>query len=174
VPEDPSEDDTVVTIDAAIEKYLKEVKATKGNATLSSYARGLRWFRKHCRKHNVSRSNRVDMIALFGAGRDEGLNQKTINKRVMSRFKRCAEGRANHPARQETPARWAPWAGRRAPSIYIDRNPELRTGCRTPLRESVLPLPGLQAERSQEVISHPGRVCFRGRKINRRKIRCTQ
>ena len=84
--EEPAEDtgDTVVTINAAIEKYLGEVKATKGKATLSAYARDLRWFRKHCFKHYVTRLTRDDIIALFGTGRDEGLNQKTINRRVLS------------------------------------------------------------------------------------------
>jgi hypothetical protein len=49
-PNEPTEDaaDDVLTIGAAIEKYLREVKATKGKATLSAYARDLRWFRKHC------------------------------------------------------------------------------------------------------------------------------
>ena len=84
--EEPAEetDDTVVTIDAAIEKYLREVKATKGKATLSAYSRDLCWFRKHCSKHYVTRLTRDDIIALFGTGRDEGLNQKTINRRVLS------------------------------------------------------------------------------------------
>ena len=82
-PEEPSED-MIVTVDAAIEKYLREVKATKGNATLSAYARDLRWFRKHCSKHYVTRLTRDDIITMFGNGRDEGLNQKTINRRVLS------------------------------------------------------------------------------------------
>jgi integrase len=82
-PEDSSEDDTVVTIDAAIAKYLKEVQATKSKATLRAYGCDLRWFRKHCRKHYVSKLNREDMMTLFGAGRDEGLNQKTTNKKVI-------------------------------------------------------------------------------------------
>jgi integrase len=83
--EDPTEetDDTVVTVDAAIEKYLKEVKATKGKATLSAYARDLRWFQKHCKKYYVAKLTRDDIIALFGTGRDEELNQKTINRRAM-------------------------------------------------------------------------------------------
>ena len=84
--EEPAEEtgDTVVTIDAAIEKYLLEVKATKGKATLSAYSRDLCWFRKHCNKHYVTRLTRDDIIALFSTGRDEGLNQKTINRRVLS------------------------------------------------------------------------------------------
>lgn len=74
---------TVVTIDNAIERYIREVKATKSEATLTAYTHDLRWFRKHCKKHYVSRLNRDDAISLFAAGRDEGLNQKTVNKRVI-------------------------------------------------------------------------------------------
>ena len=36
------------TIDDAIDRFLVEVKATKGAATLKAYKRDLRWFRKHC------------------------------------------------------------------------------------------------------------------------------
>jgi integrase/recombinase XerD len=74
---------TVVTIDIAIERYLREVKATKSDATLSAYRHDLTWFREDCNKHYVSRLNRDDAIALFAVGRDEGLNQKTVNKRVI-------------------------------------------------------------------------------------------
>lgn len=70
---------TATTIDTAIERYLHEVKATKSEATLRAYAHDLRWFRKQCNEHYVSRLNRDDAIALFAAGRDEGLNQKTVN-----------------------------------------------------------------------------------------------
>jgi hypothetical protein len=48
-------DGAVLTVDAAIEKYLKDVKATKSKATLKAYACDLRWFRKDCRKHYVSK-----------------------------------------------------------------------------------------------------------------------
>jgi len=73
----------IITIDAAVKKFLVEVKATKGKATLAAYARDLRWFQNHCKKHYVAGLNRDDLIALFGSGRDEGLNQKTINRRVL-------------------------------------------------------------------------------------------
>ena len=43
------------TIDDAVERFLVEVKTTKGAATLNAYKRDLRWFRKHCSKHYVSR-----------------------------------------------------------------------------------------------------------------------
>ena len=71
------------TIDDAIEKFLVEVNATKGAATLKAYRSDLRWFRKHCFKQYVSRLTRDDVMALFAAGREEGSNQKTINRRVI-------------------------------------------------------------------------------------------
>jgi hypothetical protein len=71
------------TIDDAIDRFLVEVKATKGAATLKAYKRDLRWFRKHCSKRYVSRLFRDDAMALFAAGREEDLNQKTINRRVI-------------------------------------------------------------------------------------------
>ena len=75
---------TLKTIDHAITEYLTSVKATKGLATWSKYRKNLAWFRGHCTKHLVSRLDRSDLMALFEAGRNEGLNQKTINGRVMT------------------------------------------------------------------------------------------
>jgi integrase len=71
------------TIDSAIADYLRDVKATKGLATYRAYAHDLRWFRSICKKHLVARLDRSDVMAFFAAGRDENLNQKTINKRVV-------------------------------------------------------------------------------------------
>jgi integrase len=71
------------TIDDAIERFLVEVKATKGGSTLEAYQRDLRWFRNHCSKRYVSRLTRDDAMALFAAGREQQLNQKTINRRVI-------------------------------------------------------------------------------------------
>ena len=71
------------TNDAAIAEYLRDVKATKGTATHRSYTSDLAWFRQHCTKHLVSRLNRSDAMSLFAAGREEGLDQKTTNKRVV-------------------------------------------------------------------------------------------
>jgi len=78
---DSTKEDT--TIDSAITDYLRDVKATKGLATYRAYAHDLRWFRSVCKKHLVSRLDRSDAMALFAAGRDANLNQKTINKRVI-------------------------------------------------------------------------------------------
>jgi len=71
------------TIDAAIAEYLRDVKATKSAATYKAYKRDLAWFRKHCGKHLVSRLDRSDVMRLFAGGREEGLNQKTTNRRVV-------------------------------------------------------------------------------------------
>ena len=71
------------TIDAEIAEYLRDVKATKSAATYRAYKRDLAWFREHCGKHLVSRLDRSDVMVLFAAGREEGLNQKTTNKRVV-------------------------------------------------------------------------------------------
>ncbi len=82
-PEPETETAETKTIDAAIGEYLRDVKATKSAATYKAYKCDLAWFRKHCRKHLVSRLDRSNAMALFGAGREEGLNQKTTNKRVV-------------------------------------------------------------------------------------------
>jgi len=71
------------TIDAAIAEYLRDVKATKSAATYKAYKCDLAWFREHCGKHLVSRLDRSDVMPLFAAGREEGLDQKTTNKRVV-------------------------------------------------------------------------------------------
>jgi integrase/recombinase XerD len=83
----PEEGPTVAsastTIRAAVESYLAEVKATKGVATWRAYSADLAWFQRISKKHYVDQFGRSDAMALFAAGRDEDLNQKTINKRVI-------------------------------------------------------------------------------------------
>lgn len=71
------------TIRAAVDSYLAEVKATKGDATWRAYSADLAWFQKVSKKHYVDQLGRSDAMKLFAAGRDEDLNQKTINKRVI-------------------------------------------------------------------------------------------
>ena len=70
------------TIDTAIKNYLLDVKATKKESTHRAYRTALVWFRKHCKKHLVSKIDRADIMALFAAGRDDTLAQATINKHV--------------------------------------------------------------------------------------------
>lgn len=71
-----------ISIDAAIAQYLKTVHATKGDATYRAYSTDLRWARQLLTRNLVSRIDRNDLINLFAAGREAGLNQKTTNKRV--------------------------------------------------------------------------------------------
>jgi hypothetical protein len=82
------EPETGLTIDEAIERYLVEVEATKGEKTYRQYLRELQWVRKHCKKRLVSQLDRSDAMVLFAEGRKEmvdgrPLNQKTINRRVI-------------------------------------------------------------------------------------------
>jgi len=71
-----------VTIKEGIRLYLEAVKATKGSRTYVTYEACLRWAKSHLTKTFVSRLTRNDLLALFAAGREEGLNQKTINRHV--------------------------------------------------------------------------------------------
>jgi integrase/recombinase XerD len=82
-PEPEPETAESKTISAAIAEYLRDVKATKSAATYKAYKHDLAWFQNHCGKHLVSRLDRADAMRLFAAGRNEGLNQKTTNKRVV-------------------------------------------------------------------------------------------
>jgi hypothetical protein len=68
---------------AAIAEYLRDVKATKSAATYKAYKRDLAWFRENCKKYLESRLARSDVMILFTAGREESLDQKTTNKRVV-------------------------------------------------------------------------------------------
>ena len=87
-PETQETPEAGLTIDRAIENYLIEVEATKGEKTYRQYRRELEWFRTHCKKRYVSQLSRSDAMALFALGRrevldDKPLNQKTINRRVI-------------------------------------------------------------------------------------------
>ena len=79
---DGTSDKTGISIEEGIKQYLEAVAATKSEGTHSSYKSCLRWAVRHVAKHLVYRLNRDDLIGLFAAGRKEGLDQKTINKRV--------------------------------------------------------------------------------------------
>jgi len=88
IPADESEasdeatDIAGISIQDGIQQYLEAVAATKGAATHSSYETCLRWAQQHIKKHLVYRLDRKDLLGLFAAGREEKLNQKTINKHV--------------------------------------------------------------------------------------------
>ena len=72
---------TVIT--TAVDVFLRQVKATKSGATHDGYNVDLQWFKAKIGKHYVSAVTRDDIIRLMGIGREEGLNQKTINKRMI-------------------------------------------------------------------------------------------
>jgi integrase/recombinase XerD len=77
-----------LTIDDAINKYLVDIKATKGERTYRAYRRQLFWFRERTKKRYVSELDRSDAMMMFAQGRLERVkgrpfNQKTINKRVI-------------------------------------------------------------------------------------------
>jgi len=86
---------TSTTIRAAVESYLAEVKATKGDATWRAYSADLAWFQKVSKKHYVDQLGRSDAMKLFAAGREEDLNQKTINKRVIVMLQAMRRAGAN-------------------------------------------------------------------------------
>jgi integrase len=86
---------TSTTIRAAVESYLAEVKATKGDATWRAYSADLAWFQKVSKKHYVDQFGRSDAMKLFAAGREEDLNQKTINKRVIVMLQAMRRAGAN-------------------------------------------------------------------------------
>lgn len=79
---DETSDITGITIEEGVKQYLEAVKATKGTATHSSYETCLRWAQQHIKRHLIYRLDRSDLLGLFAAGREEKLNQKTINKHV--------------------------------------------------------------------------------------------
>jgi integrase/recombinase XerD len=86
--EQPARSDKGLTIDHAIERYLVDIKATKGERTYRAYCRQLAWFRERTNRRFVSELDRSDAMKMFALGREErlkgrALNQKTINKRVI-------------------------------------------------------------------------------------------
>lgn len=93
--EEPKAASTSTTIRAAVDSYLAEVKATKGDATWRAYSADLAWFQKVSKKHYVDQLGRSDAMKLFAAGRDEDLNQKTINKRVIVMLQAMRRAGAN-------------------------------------------------------------------------------
>jgi integrase/recombinase XerD len=71
------------TVGAACDQFLAHTKATKSAGTARSYVSQVNWFKKHATKTHISEIDRNDLVVLFAKGREEGLNQKTVNKRVM-------------------------------------------------------------------------------------------
>jgi len=77
---------TSTTIRAAVESYLAEVKATKGDATWRAYSADLAWFQKVSKKHYVDQLGRSDAMKLFAAGREEEAQHQSTSTRGVVCF----------------------------------------------------------------------------------------
>ena len=67
----------------AFERFLEEVKASKEPATLVAYETDLRWVRAKLGKRYVSDVTRHDILRVLGRGREEGLDTKTVNRKLI-------------------------------------------------------------------------------------------
>ena len=76
----PATDGKITT---AIEAFLREVKATKSAATYRAYGTDLEWFQANITKQYFGQVTRQDILRVFGIGRDQKFNQKTINRRIL-------------------------------------------------------------------------------------------
>src|SRR5271163_818625 len=72
-----------ISIKSAVDTFLDQVKATKSVATLEAYKADLNWFKKNLERSAVGKVTRADILQVLGAGRDDGLSQASINRRVM-------------------------------------------------------------------------------------------
>jgi integrase len=70
-------------IAVAFERFLAEVKASKEPATHDAYGSDLNWVRGRLGKRFVSEVTRHDILHLMGKGRDEGLDVKTVNRKLI-------------------------------------------------------------------------------------------
>lgn len=82
-PFDSSVEEQKTLTTTACTAFLRQVKATKSAATHRAYTKDLEWFQRHIGKHYVSAVTRGDIVRIMGIGRDEALNQKTINERLI-------------------------------------------------------------------------------------------
>lgn len=86
--EPPEEEDPIdlplkhVSIESAARTYLTEVKGTKSPGTHEAYSADLEWFKARVKRRFVGQVTRADIMAVFGKGREEGLAQSSINRRV--------------------------------------------------------------------------------------------
>jgi integrase len=72
-----------VSIESAVKIYLTEIKGTKAEGTYDAYRADLDWFKATIKRATVGKVTRSDIMQLFAAGREEGLSQASINRRVM-------------------------------------------------------------------------------------------
>lgn len=72
-----------VSIESAVKTYLTEIRGTKTEGTYDAYRADLDWFKATLKRASVGKVTRTDIMHLFAAGRNEGLSQASINRRVM-------------------------------------------------------------------------------------------
>src|ERR1035441_8391462 len=74
---------THLSVASAIKTFLSEVKGNKSLATHDAYTSDLNWFKAKLARTIVGKVTRADIMHLFGVGREDGLHQGSINRRIM-------------------------------------------------------------------------------------------
>jgi len=72
-----------LSIKEACDNYLTGVQATKAPSTYDAYSADMEWFQRHITRSRVAHVTRTDILRLLAAGREQGLGQASINRRVM-------------------------------------------------------------------------------------------
>jgi integrase/recombinase XerD len=82
--EEPGEEahPETVTVQEAFSRFLREVKASREPETWRAYSADLEWAAPKLKYRLVSRITRHDILEVMGQGRAEGLNPKTITRRL--------------------------------------------------------------------------------------------
>lgn len=73
----------LVTVQEAFDRFLREVQGSREPETWRAYSADLRWAAPKLAHRLVGQVKRSDILAAMGAGRDEGLNPKTITRRLI-------------------------------------------------------------------------------------------
>jgi integrase len=74
---------TDMTVAAAFERFLEEARASKQASTHRAYASDLSWVSGRLEPSLVSAVCRRDILRVMARGREEGLNEKSINRRLI-------------------------------------------------------------------------------------------
>jgi integrase/recombinase XerD len=81
--EDENAGPALTPIATAFERFLEEAKATKEPATYKAYWKDLDWVAAKLDRQFVSKVTRHDVLRVMGEGRQEGLDPKTINRKMI-------------------------------------------------------------------------------------------
>jgi integrase len=71
------------SVRAAFDRFLDETKATKEHATFVAYRADLNWVLQRIGKQLVGQITRHDILRAMGNGRNEGLDTKTVNRKLI-------------------------------------------------------------------------------------------